>query len=437
MAVFRPASVLALLVAVCLASEDARALDWASGKLTLARYTQAFTRTSKDGDPLQSSGSLWLSLGPKLPEPFFFKAEVLGTVFYDSIDRRGDWDADADVKELWAGIDRSGFEFRAGQLLVPWGKTDGVNPTDYLTGRDLNYLSRDDAFTRLGAPGVFAAFTPNGGDSPFQFTGVWNFSYAQSRLLIPPEAVPAGLPVVTKASNPEIGSDHFEFAGKIAYLGWSWDASISAFHGRSHFPQFVYENGVASPAFVKEEAIGADFSRTFDGAVLRFETAYFFMYDGARGLEDMALTQPDHWDFVAGFERPFGTGFRALVQALYRYYPVLPDSQAYVGPDPVTTAIARGVARANALLVNYQEKSRLGATLMVSYESPEGDFEASVNVIGNFVGGDYRLSPELGYRVFPNAKVYLGANYYGGPDDRPIGALKNYSTVFVEGQYAF
>lgn len=423
----RFAAVFVLTAVTLAASPGAFALDWVSGKLTLSHYAE----------DLQSAGSLWLTLGPKLPEPFHFKAEVLGTVFADSIEHPGQWTAETDVKELWAGLDRSGFEFRAGQLLVPWGKTDGVNPTDFLTGRDMNYLARDDAFTRLGAPGVYAAFTPNGGSSPLQLTAVWNFSYAQNRLLIPDSAIPRGLPVVTQKATPEIASRNFEFAGKIAYLGWSWDASVSAFHGRNHFPQFTYEHGIVSPVFVKQEAIGADFSRAFDDSVLRIETAYFFMYDGPRGLEDMALTQPDHWDLVVGFERPLGDRFRTLVQALYRYHPSLPDSQAYVGPDPVTTAIQRGVARANALLVNYQERSRWGGTFRLAYESPEGDFEASVDVIGNFVGRDYRLSPELGYRVFSNAKLYLGANYFGGPNDRPLGALKDYNSVFVEGQVLF
>lgn len=419
-----------------LITSNAHALDGVSGKGTLAQYQRAFSETD-NGESLQSSANLLLSLTPKLPGIFSLKGEALGSVYADSLEKDREFSARADVKELWLGLDAAGLELKVGQLLVPWGKTDGVNPTDYLTGRDYTLLSRVEEFRRIGAPGLLAAYTPNAGSSPFQITAVFNAAYAQNRLLIPRTAIPNGLVVDTDPESPDLARENFEMAAKLAYLGASWDASLSAYQGRNHFGQFVYDGNRVETVFVRQRAWGGDFSVTLEDFVLRLETAYFWMRDGGMGAGDQALTQPNHWDAALGVERPLGDRFRLLVQALYRYYPNLPNSQEYTEVNPVSTAIRRGVAKANALLVNYQDRSRLGGTLLLSYTSPEGDWESRLNLVGNFVGGDYRLSPEVSYRVFENARVFAGAEYYGGPQDRPLGALQDFRAVYLEGQYIF
>jgi hypothetical protein len=432
-------AVFVLAVAVFFSSISAQAdlPEWISGKAILDHHAR-IGATEGRSRTLQSGLTLYTRADPKFTSNLDGRFELRGSLFRHSVEKGEVWTLRGDAKNANLAFHASGWHLRVGQILTPWGRSDGVNPTDYLTARDYTFLSSHDEVRRLGAPGAVVSYVPAEGNSPFEFTVAWNARYPQSKMLIPATAVPAGLSVQTEPETPSLLADHQEVAVKAAYLAPNWDASLSAFDGRSHFGQFVWNGSRVTLEYLPVRALGGDFSVTFDDFVLRGESAYYFYDLGSSGLHGLSLTEPNHWDTVLGVERPFGMRFRVLVQLLYRLHPGLTDSNAYVGANPIETVIVREIARANALIQNYQRKSRLGATFLFSYDSENGDWHGELGGIGNFVGGgDYVLRPKVSRKIAESLRVLAGLEIYGGRPDLPLGSLRNYRSLFVEGMYSF
>ena len=138
-------------------------------------------------------------------------------------------------------------------------------------------------------------------------------------------------------------------------------------------------------------------------------------------------------------ERPIGSEahFRVQAQVFWRYIPNFVAPSSATGANPLATEVAQGVAEANALLLNTQDQSRTAGTLRLAYAEDSIPWEGEIFGIMNFLGGDYLIRPKLGYAWSDALKTSLGVEYYGGPEDRPLGALHSYSAVFGEGKMLF
>jgi hypothetical protein len=191
-----------------------------------------------------------------------------------------------------------------------------------------------------------------------------------------------------------------------------------------------------SPIFPAQTALGADGSFTASEYIIRFESA-LLMPDNGKETDPLAgSVEPWHWDSVLGVERPIGDDFRAQIQLLYRWHLSFPGL-AITG-NPLLDSLQSGIARANALILNYQYRGNPGATFRFSYASDHSDFSGDVFLIGYFgYGQDFLLRPQVAYAPISNLKFTLGADVYGGNDSRPLGALKNRSHGFFETRYLF
>lgn len=417
-------ALLMLSVLSLLGSARAELPEWVSGLAILDHHEAIEKRTT-----LQSGLTLMGDARPVFSETYSGKLSLLGTAKTAIL--RGE------VKELWLERDRSGLRFQLGQIITSWGRSDAVNPTDYLTAKDFRILSTHEEIRRQGAPGFRATYVPNEGSSPLEVTLAWNARHPQTKLLIPTAAIPSGLTVQTEPATPNLFGDRQEWALKFAHLTPGWDASLSLFDGRTHFGQFIWDGTTVTLQYLKVRALGGDFSVTFDQFVLRGESAYFFYDTGKAGLGGQSLTEPNHWDSVLGIERALGDRFRVIAQLLYRVHPSLRNSQEFIGANPVETTIVRGVANANAVIQNYPEHAKLGATLLLSYASEDTNWGGELAAMGNFLGGDYVLRPKLSRKIMDSMRLTLGMDYYGGPVDQPFGALRDYRSVFFEGTVTF
>ena len=151
------------------------------------------------------------------------------------------------------------------------------------------------------------------------------------------------------------------------------------------------------------------------------------------------LIVPTRWDSIVGVERPLFSDFRIQAQFMYRYMPhFTPPGDAYASElDPRVKALKTQLAANNAQILNYQERTRPGATLRLGYSNEKNGLDGEVFVMGNFVGADYLLRPKLTYAWTDALKTTIGLDFYGGPQDRPLGALRPYNSLFFEGFYAF
>jgi hypothetical protein len=386
----------------------------------------------------QASASVWLQGDHRFGEHTSARFVLAG----DAIQNRpvsavgGTGDAfRLSLREGYATYAKNGWEFRAGQQIIPWGKSDAINPTDFLTAKDLTLFNPDEEVRRIGAVSLWLGWTPSEGVSPLAFTAVVTPVFAQTRLLVPPSAIPAGVSLGSSAVSPPETLGNTETAFKIAYNASSWDASVLAFRGFNHMPEFASLGGTSvGQVFHHIRAAGGDFSFTWGKWIFRGESAYVWTEndDGSA-----PWIQPSHWDSVLGLERPIGDDFRAQAQLVYRYIPGFVEASAATGADPLSAQLNRGIAAANALLLAYQDRSRPGATFRFAYSNEDSGIEAELFALGNFVGGDYLLRPKASYRWTDALKTTLGVEWYGGPDSRPLGSMKVFNSVFTEAKYSF
>lgn len=411
--------------------------DWFSGRIYTDHYFGLVEPNS--GEFIQNSFSLWLGVDTNLASTVSLRAITQLDVLPKSIERPNEMDSRLRVREAYMNFEPiGGLQIRAGQEIIPWGKSDGVNPTDYLTGKDFTLLNPDDEVRRVGAVGAHLSYTPKSGNSPLLFEVVVQGNYVKNQMLIPTSAVPSGITLNIDRDAPDVSAENAQGAVKISYLGTAFDFSLSYFDGREKFPQFFYDGGstiTAKNIFI--HVVGGDFSTTVDQYVFRLEGAYTMSEFGPYGYKNLGITEPDHLDIVAGAERPIGDDFRAQAQFLVRHHPKYASAESYSGSSLQDTLVTRQVAAANALILNFQKKTRPGVTLRAGYVDPGKNWSADLNWIGNFDSSDYFFQPKVSWMKIENVKMTLGADLYGGESNRPFGALSGYNAVFFDAKYFF
>ncbi len=403
-------------------------------------YTDHYYYTSAS-TLAQSSTSFWLDLESKSEKGV--SARFVGelNVFAKSVENPNRLSLFSQIREAYLSYFGDGFDLRLGQQIIPWGKSDGINPTDYFTAKNYSVLNPDDEVKRVGAPSLNISFTPEAGVSPFTFQFIFQAYYPQTKLLIPTSVIPSGLRVETVPRAPSAFSKQaMEYGGKISFQKSDYDFSISAFRGYSSVPQFVFNRGsntVESVNFA-ENAFGADASFSARDYVVRFESAFHFPENGGDRDPLYGFVEPVHWDSVVGVERPFLNDFRIQFQFLYRYHLYYRDSVVVSSGNPVLDQIMAGVAKANSTLLNYQRRGNPGSSLRLSFSPENSHWSTDVFMVGYFAEGqDYLLRPEVGYTPIDNLKFLMGLDLYGGDSTRPLGVLHERSDLFVEGKYIF
>jgi hypothetical protein len=411
------------------------------GRIYTDQYLTAYSSPNYSSGILQSSLSAWMDFRVKPSERTSFLAVAQFDAFLKNLSQNEKASFSSKIREGVFTFQTESTELKIGQQIIPWGKSDGVNPTDYFSAKDYTLLNPDEEVKRLGAPAMMLNYTPKKGASPVTFTGIVQAAYPQTKLIIPNSAVPTGVAFQKYPNAPAMFQDNtMEYGGKIAYLGNDLDLSLSVFRGVNHFAQYFYETGTNQilPTNVQQSAVGGDLSFTAGAYVVRAESAYIMPDQGSENTPLYGILQPTHWDTVIGAERSFFEDFRAQIQFLYRYHVGYIDPSLISTPSPALTLAQQKIARANALLLNFQRESNPGATFRFGYASDSSDWNADLFIVGYFAKGyDYLVRPQVGYKPAEGWKLTAGADLYGGNESRPLGALKNNSSLFFEGRYVF
>ncbi len=349
-------------------------------------------------------------------------------------------DFEQNLREAYLSWSAAGQDLKIGQQIIPWGKSDGVNPTDYFTAKNLTLMNPDEEVKRFGAPGIHYSYTPNSGNSPINIEAVVLAYYPQVKLLIPDAVLPMGISLQKYPEAPApFTASTMDYGLKFSYLRSNYDFSVSAFRGGMQYPEYILNryNLQIYPINPKETAFGADGSFTWDSYIVRLETALHLPDNGSNTDPLFGFVEPDHWDTVVGVERPFFTDFRIQVQALYRYH-LYYRAPVFNSPNPQLNFVMAQIGQANALLLNYQEQSNPGATFRISWNKEDSNWSADFLMLGWFGSGqDYLLRPQVGYTPITNLKLQAGMDYYGGAPNTTLGALKTLSDAFFEAKYVF
>ena len=120
----------------------------------------------------------------------------------------------SEINELNLSLKLNSWNFKIGQLITSWGKSDGLNPTDFLTGKRNILLVTDDQLTRRGHLSSMIEWLPQEGASPWSFQQWVIAKHSETDVLLNQELIGDNVSI----SRPEF-SKKIEMATKISYSG--------------------------------------------------------------------------------------------------------------------------------------------------------------------------------------------------------------------------
>jgi len=175
----------------------------------------AYLRAPLDGDSFQQvSASLWLHARPELSEISYARFELALDAFDATIG--GDRRLRASLREAYVALRTAGWLLRVGQQIIPWGSSDVINPTDFLTARDQTYFAADPEQARVGAVSVLVAKAW----SAVEITAVATPRSPVSTLLIPASALPPGVTLApAHAGEPRLADSDVGVKLKLSKRG--------------------------------------------------------------------------------------------------------------------------------------------------------------------------------------------------------------------------
>jgi hypothetical protein len=334
-------------------------------------------------------------------------------------------EATGELREAFVDLRFGKLDVRAGRQIIAWGRADGLNPTDNLTGEDLTLLAPDDDDRRLGTTALRASYYL--GD--VSLSGLWLPEFRGHRFPLPPT------PGFTfQRDRPDWPGD--QWALRIEQVGRAVDWSVSYFRGHDHTPDVSVP--LAAAALDREatialshhrvRVIGADMAANLGRIGLRAEGAYVDTEDGA-GRDP--FTKNPFLFVVIGGDRTFREYLNLNVQYLFRF--VRGHRPVHTGLPPTEAA----VAELQGILNSQTTRVQHGASFRVSHKWLRETLEGECAAAGFFGPDGLALRPKVTYAVTDDWKVLLGAELYRGESSSVFGLLQPNSTAYLEARWSF
>ena len=331
-------------------------------------------------------------------------------------------DRSALLREAYVEAPVAAATLRAGQLILPWGRADEINPTDSLVSRDWQLRTVTAAEQRIGNVGVEAVL-PAG---PLTVTAVW-VPYLRS----------TRLPYINGLQNVDYatidGRDSVGF--RVDHTGGRADWGLSAYRGADLAPSLDASLTSILPRLewrnYKILRLGADFAAATGASIVRGELAYTRTLDRiAPSATALPGQKTDYVKAVGGGEWELTADLSVNLQLVAQF--LLGSAQAPPTPlRPLAPLIL-----ATQALVNQQPVPRLAGVAWRIEQRAADDalrVELAGLAYGSGQGSTVRL--RLTHRFDDAFEVSAGANLYFGAGDGILGALKPNDTWFVQAQY--
>ena len=331
-----------------------------------------------------------------------------------------DGDVRGELREGFVTVTSGPLEVRAGRQIIAWGRADGINPTDNLTGQDLTLLAPDDSDRRLGATSVRLSYYLR----DVSATVIWIPEYRSHRVPLP--GVAGELSPSTSTWTPE------QVALRVEQTGRAVDWSVSAYSGFDLSPDLGVDLAGAAPRLTLKahriRVLGGDAAGNAGNYGLRAEAAYVRTDDG-RGLDP--FVKNSFIAVVAGGDRSFREHLNVNLQYLFRYV------TDFARADPPASPIARFVAGQQAIFSNQAHRTQHGASARVSYRWLHDTLEAELAGSGFATPKGIALRPKVTYAVSDRMKLLAGAEIYRGESSSVFGMLRANSGGYVEARWSF
>lgn len=394
--------------------------EWAgvSGSVRAGYWTS--TR-SLDSEEHLGAGMVWLkSTRPVSPRASFL---IEGWTAWRG--PAGDGDARGEVREAFVDLRFDSLDVRVGRQIVAWGRADGINPTDNVTGEDLTLLTPDDDDRRFGATAVRASYYAGG----LSVTALWVPEFRGHQVPLPPSPG-----VVFNEEAPDWPGD--QWALRVEQTGRAIDWSMSYFQGHDlapdmqpgQAPGLSTREGTVVLSHRRIRAIGADLAANLGRIGLRAEGAYIHTEDGS-GRDP--FTKNPHLFIVVGGDRTFLEYLNLNVQYIYRFV------RHYGSPGHELSDAERAIATLQDVLSSQTRRVQHGASFRVSYKWLRETLEGECAAVGLFGPDGLAVRPILAYAVSDSWKLLAGAEWYRGESTSLFGVMRPNSTGYLELRWTF
>jgi hypothetical protein len=372
-----------------------------------------------DAEDNLGAGMIWLKSAKPLSSHVSFLAEgwvaLRGPV--------GDSDMKGELREAFVDLRFGKLDIRAGRQIFAWGRADGVNPTDNLTGEDLTLLAPDDDDRRLGTTAVRASYYL--GD--VSVSAAWLPEFRGHRFPLP--APPPGVDFVREVD--EWPGD--QWAVRVEQTGRAVDWSASYFDGRDLLPDLGPDRTLTDRdaphvrlSHHRVRAAGADMAANVGRFALRAEAAYVHTEDSA-GTDP--FTKNPFVFLVVGGDRTFREYLNVNVQYLYRY---ILDFRT-----PPAEGMLGMVGSTQAILNSQTRRVQHGTSFRVAHKWLRETLEAECAAAAFFGPRGVDLRPKISYAVTDHWKVLVGAEIYRGEESSVFGLLRPNTAAYLEARWSF
>ena len=336
----------------------------------------------------------------------------------------GDGDATGELREAFVDVRFGPLDIRAGRQIIAWGRADGLNPTDNLTGEDLTLLAPDNDDRRRGTTALRASYYL--GD--VSVSGLWLPEFRSHEFPLPPAP---GYTFVR--DHPDWPGD--QWALRVEQTGRVVDWSVSYFAGHDLTPDLGVRRAVPIPvreaitlSYHRLRVFGADMAANLGRVGLRAESAYVDTEDGA-GHDP--FIKNSFLFVVVGGDRTFREYLNLNVQYLVRFV------RAHTSVRPGLSPAEAGVAELQAILNSQSTRVQHGASFRVSHKWLRETLEGECAAAGFFGPGGLTLRPKVTYAVTDHWKALVGAELFRGDSSSVFGLLRPNSTAYLEARWSF
>jgi hypothetical protein len=327
--------------------------------------------------------------------------------------------------EGYATLHFATADLRLGKQIVPWGRADGINPTDNLTPRDYTVLLPFEEDQRFGTTAARLDLF---------ISQIHTLTFFAA-----PSFEPAKVPMPAAAGRvvrlePAHTLANTHGGVRLNKVGEGIDWSLSYFRGFSLVPgaQLIEEEGIAQPTlrlrYDRITVLGADFARNYGRFALRGEIAYVDTVDDAGSAP--SISNPYlHW--IIGVDRTFFANLNANLQFFQRRV------RKHRDPANWTAPVERSTARLNSLIDGQSDAVSNGISFRVSNKWLNDTLEAEVFAVHNFTRSDGLVRSLVTYAFNDRWKGTVGAEIYRGSSNTQYGSLKANRGAFAELRYSF
>lgn len=404
-----------------------------TGRVQAVAYVGAIH--SETGPWQEASVRLMLQLRQEFCKNWGFVARP--RVFVSPLPNRGRARFGWDVEEAFVHGRAGPWDLRIGRLILPWGRADGINPTDLLTPRDMAYRSPNEEDQRLGNFGAWVRL--NLSNIAFEMVVLPQFRASRYPAnMLDAVSVPGLTLDEADPDWPGLTWDHVTVGGRFVWQLDRVDGALYGLYGYSLWPVWEVMGGGSkggeTTLLVRRQTfrqwmLGADLSAALsDRVILKAEAAWTRPDRGGAPH----LRSDDALQTVVGVEAQLpgnvtlnGSGIGAFVTE--------ETAPRCSGESFAACLIHAQLHDTNRILLQQARAIQYGGTVRVRGTLVHDDLVWEASGLLLWPTRQWLARARLGYRSSDAFAYAAGVDLYRGPNDTQFDAIEDaLSALFVE-----